>query len=498
MNVDRTYYSRCARRGKWWLVTATACLLGTFSPGFAAPQDPAVAAEELPSVLVLEDGGLLRGTLEGIDAQGKLNWLHDFSGQQVELPKSGFNEIWFDRPALASGDHDLVMLRDGTQLVGQVTSADEESLVLESQTLSTRRVDRAAVESIRMGHAHGAGKHVAGGSSLSLAEWQGAHLKGNNPYGSQVREVAGNFVFDGTYYPSVSLETKLPQKFIVTVRLDWKNHLDFRVTLGAGNEEGVSMNAPTLHMIFNERSTRLQLVPVQKRNAHVSPTTVFQKNDVDWDSEKPHGSIDFTLYVDRELQRVVAVANGELLTDYLGGALASQVVGGGDDSSICSGPWIVLQQRGTGPLRLREIEVKEWDGVVVSCNPPAKSDKPLIGLADGDLLPATFNGLHRGGSGSRTLTVTSDGKEAIELDEQMVAFVQMGAPQKDDALEGGGDVPQASEWIVELQDGSRVAADRLTYSGGAGVIRTAVADGPALDIPIAHVTRITKSAAAAD
>ncbi|QQL44034.1 hypothetical protein [Sulfuriroseicoccus oceanibius] len=480
MNVDRFYLST---RTLMTSAIAACCGIGL---ALAEPED---GQSESPSVLVLQDGGLLRGTMEGIAPDGQLNWLHDFSSQQVEFPKSAFDEIWFDRPSKPSADQDLVKLVDGTQFVGQITSVNENQLVMNSPTLGKRELERSKVESIRLGLAQGIGKHIAGGDTLSLDEWTGNHKKERNPYGSQVREVGGNFVFDGTYYPAVSMEAELPTRFVTTVQLDWRNHLDFRVTLGAGNEEGVSIDAPALHVIFSERSTRLQLVPVQKRNAHRSPTTLFQDNDVDWDSDRQRGSIELTLYVDRELQRVIAVADGKLLTDYHGGPLASQRSVSEDEASICSGSWLVLQQRGTGPLRLRKIEVREWDGVVVSYAPSADQSDSIVGLIDGDHLPGKLTAVKESSGGGRILEITQDGREPLELSEQLIAFVQMGGTEEAPAATDSG----SDGWHIELRDGSRVAAQRITYAQDAEMVQAMLKEGSSLDVPLNQITRIVKS-----
>lgn len=446
-----------------------------------------IAAETSDAALVLNDGGFLRGQLSLLESDGSVTWKHSVTGQSIEFPSGSYGDILFHALTSPSVENDLVRLHDGSLVVGTVTSLTGEKLLLKSPKLGQISLDRALINSIRLRNHASKSKLVSGGTAMSVENWQGSHQNENRPrQAAAVRDVDDRIVIDGAYYPNLNKDVPLPDQFVLSLTLDWKDHLDFRMSVGSG-EEGRAVKHSHIHAIFTSRMYRVQMVNPQGRS-NQSPRTMI---DTTFDDEATRGTKVVEIFVDRPLKRVVMVVDGEMIGDYSGTAIAPQIIENTESNSFCGGGWVTLQQRGSGAVRVSGFTVRKWDGRSLSflSDQKEKRTTDLMSFVDGDQQPVTIDKITKFSGGSRMVHITKPGGDEGEgtsiVDESFIGCLMFASDEGDETL----DHP-AARYRLHLTDGSTVTANSLSRSSSGGNFSVSLTYGRKVSLPRSAIARI--------
>lgn len=293
-----------------------------------------LAAED---VVGLSDGSTIRGTVRGIQPDGRVVVESPLSPAPLYLRGESLRSIKFE---LETGSHpghsELVRLVNGDVLPGALRGFDADAVELQTWYAGEVRVERRFVKSIDFGVTPQ--KLVYNGPN-SLAEWI------NNSNWS-FDEDSRKLVCDAS--GSLARPDILPKQFILRFRIEWESNPNFKIYFC---DDYLKRTGNADRYYFEINSAGLQLKRQTEEN---SQRWVDLANSNRRPEEFPGRFIDVEIRVDRESRLIYLYLNGEKLGRYPDPI-----------APFPAGTGIMLYSQAGGELKniISQIEIYEWDAV---------------------------------------------------------------------------------------------------------------------------------------
>lgn len=345
-----------------------AILIGTMSSGLA--DEPAMRIR-------LKDGSFASGALVATSKPGRIAWKCAGFDEAFEFDLSALSSITRienpqNEPAAVPGEKaQSLELADGTMLVGELLSMDDDWLSVRSKLLGPVKVQRRAV--LAIADAGYAGKILYSGP-FDDHRWKrlGAKEDWNFEAGALVATKSG---------AAISGHVDLPAKSQVSLSLYWKGDPNFVISFG-------TLMTSTAGKIEVASAAKLEVW--DKQLALVREVDAGADIDMLSDLSPANPRIDLSVFIDQIEGTVVACdAHGNPLKTLKVPSKKSTVR-----------PAVHVANFGQS-LTIERFEVREWDGVLSSA--AASSNAQVLDLR-GKSLPGSIAGFD---AGSRELLIKS-------------------------------------------------------------------------------------------
>lgn len=339
----------------------------------------AVAQEQTPEsdegLLELNSSDFLRGSVQKLDADGKLTWKHTLTNQEIRFNSEGIRRILFNRETKPREASDVVWLISGDRFVCRVQSiTDTEVLVASSVLGLTLRFKRSEVASVTLRDSTVSDDTILGGS-MDAADWD---VPGGRTDSSNVTFDNGKMIIGGSYWPTISRKAKFPEAFIIDTEIDWKDSLAMRFEIGA-SDDNHDVAKVSFTMEVQAESIRMQRVSISEAAKRKSYSTLANVRDIDKFTDGAR-SIHLQCYINTISGDCSVFINGKF-AGKSDGPLINPALNG----THVLGTGIHVLQKSASPTRIRSFAVKQWDGrSLPSQTRIRKMDSDHIYFEDGD------------------------------------------------------------------------------------------------------------------
>ena len=337
-------------------------------PGSGAPLDAA------GDRLVFLKGDWLHGELVSVDAaSGRVIWRHPEAREPIAFSSKSVSELRLGPRQGTAATHEsgVVRLTNGDELTGDIASVDPTNLVLSTSSAGRLMLQRSMVSEIRPG---------AGAMSVlyegpkSLDEWK---LRGGDR--GRMWELK-----DGVLSPLVpvplgrSIE-KMPDSVRIDFTVEWR-------------QQGIYFSFWFFHEKPDEpqgEAYMLNIISGQRVDLNRLRSTGGSQNlgSAEFaEGAQQRGTARFSILADRSKGNIALLVNGKMLRQWKD---SREFKGGGSS--------ITFMPQGGRELRISEIRVSKWNGIVPQGTEVA-SDSPddSVVLSNGDVMSGTLLGIAEG------------------------------------------------------------------------------------------------------
>ncbi len=302
-----------------------------------------------PQALLFRNGDLLTGQLESISPATGLRWRHTDAAASIEFQPAALAEIHLGAqlpPPANSPNFCFVRLTNGDEISGNLKSLNEQQLVLETWFAGTLTVPRPRVASVRPA---GPTPRAVFAGPDGLEGWTMGKALGGVIAAGEWHFVNGAFV--ATQPASIARDVKLPPSSSLEFDLAWQGQFALAIALYTDSLQPVRLaqtaDEPPFGGFYslqlNSYSTQLLLVkhkePVRQLGMAVIPQ-LQQTNRAR-----------IGIKTSREQKTITVFINGVLAKQWVD----TEGFGG-------QGTGIRLVHQGSGPMRLANLRISEWDG----------------------------------------------------------------------------------------------------------------------------------------
>lgn len=340
------------------------------APGGAASAAPASSAPVEPGGdrLTLMKGDWLRGELVAMDpAAGRVTWRHPDAREPIGVSAKAVAEIRLGAregtaPPRSSG---AVRLTNGDELAGDIVSVDPTNLVLETASAGRLALQRSMVAQIRPGA--GAVSVLYEGPK-SLDEWK---LRGGDR--TRMWELK-----DGVLSPLVPVPLgraidAMPDSVRIDFTVEWR-------------QQGIYFSFWFFHEKPDEpqgEAYMLNIISGQRVDLNRLRSTGGSQNlgSAEFaEGAQQRGTARFSILADRAKGNIALLVNGKMLRQWKD---SREFKGGGKS--------ITFMPQGGRELRISEIRVSKWNGIVPQgAEVAADTPDDAIVLANGDVMSGTL------------------------------------------------------------------------------------------------------------
>ncbi len=333
----------------------------------------AVAAEDR---INLKDGSTLRGTVQGIESDGKVVIDSALSPKPLLLRSEALRSVDFDvKLATPRGHPELLHLVNGDIFPGSLRALDADALELHTWYAGDISIPRRFVRAVDFGVLP---QKLVYQGPKGLEEWIN-----NDDWvfenGKLVCDTSGTIAREGI----------LPENFILRFRIEWENSPNFRIYFC---DDYLKRTGNADRYYFEVNSAGLQL----KRQTSEGDRRWFNLANSPRRPEEFQGrGIDVEIRVDRDRRLVYLYLNDEKLGRYPDPI-----------DSFPTGTGIMLQSQAGGDLKniVPRIEVYEWDAISQLRRTEGHDDPKTDAIVD-------VNGEHHSGTAVRL--EKQDGKSRL-------------------------------------------------------------------------------------
>ncbi len=332
------------------------------APASSVPVDPA------GDRLTFLKGDWLHGELVSVDpAGGRILWRHAEAREPISFSQKAVSEVRLGarQGAVAPRESGVVRLTNGDELVGDIVAVDPTNLVLSTTAAGRLTLQRSMVAEIRPG---------AGSLSVlyegpkSLDEWK---LRGGDR--SRMWELK-----DGVLSPLVpvplgrSIDT-MPESVRIDFTVEWRQQgIYFSFWFFHEKPDEPQGEAYMLNIISGQR------VDLNRLRATGGSQNLGSAEFAEGSQQR--GTARFSILADRAKGNIALLVNGKMLRQWKD---SREFKGGGKS--------ITFMPQGGRELRISEIRVSKWNGIVPQGTETA-TDTPddSIMLSNGDVMSGTL------------------------------------------------------------------------------------------------------------
>lgn len=384
---------------------------------------PAQSEKATADLLRFENGDSLHGKFLGMK-DSEIRWRHSEARETINLKTIKLRRVAFNggrsRKTLRSPS--FVHLQGGDRIPGTIISLDREKLVLETEFAGTTTIPREFISQVSP-NPHGGAVHYIG--PFSEEDWtviepkpepeeaEGGEQKAEekeaapDPDAVPEEKTEGPWVFSGGAYYSngqlpIAIDTNAPGKTRIRFTLAWRNRLNaaiaFHATLkqpevpaaeeGADDDEKEG-KAP--RPVIRERAGTAgfaytyghsYVLTIYSNYAQIYRCGFNEDGEADMKRLsnssanlrlEETGQAEFELRCDREAGTITLFANGRYISQWKDGL--GYVATGSHLAFAC--------QSGTSRLRVSDVVVTSWNGMIDSAQSMEADNRDIILLTNG-------------------------------------------------------------------------------------------------------------------
>ena len=307
------------------------------------------ASASTPQAILFRNGDLLTGQLESISPTNGLRWRHTDAAAAIEFQPAALAEIHLGAqspPPANSPNFCFVRLTNGDELSGNLKSLDEQQLVLETWFAGTLTVPRPRVASVRPA---GPTPRAVFAGPDGIEGWTMGKALGGVIAGGEWHFVNGAFV--ATQPASIARDVKLPPSSSLEFDLAWQGQFTLAIALYTDSLQPVRLaqtaDEPPFGGFYslqlNSYSTQLLLVKHKEAVRQLGMAVIPQLQQTN--------RARIAIKTSREQKTISVLINGVLAKQWVD----TEGFGG-------QGTGIRLVHQGSGPMRLANLRISEWDG----------------------------------------------------------------------------------------------------------------------------------------
>jgi hypothetical protein len=325
---------------------------------FNAPTQPVqktvFAKPASQSLLLFRNGDLLYGNLQSIDSHGTVLWQHPDTTKPIDFRRDSIARIDFPAPADSRAVSDnacRVLLANGNLLEGNLLSCNPQILTLQTVYAGNLNIPRPALQSLVFPpHLPGVFDGITG-----LDGWtQGAAVA------AFVTETGHWTYRNSAFYTdkpaSIARDLKLPDTARIQFDLAWKGGLNFAVALYTDSLQPLLLtakdDAPNFGGFYSLRflnSAFIDLWPVKKREPVRELGQLFLPSL----NNKTHMRVD--LRISKSQHKIALFLDDTPVKEWVD-----------PEGFIGEGTGMRFVQNSTAPLKLSNLRVTQWDGVLAN------------------------------------------------------------------------------------------------------------------------------------
>ena len=307
------------------------------------------ASASTPHALLFRNGDLLTGQLESISPTTGLRWRHTDAAAAIEFQPAALAEIHLGAqspPPANSPNFCYVRLTNGDELSGDLKSLDEQQVVVETWFAGTLTLPRARVASVRPA---GPTPRAVFAGPDGLEGWTMGKALGGVIAAGEWHFVNGAFV--ATQPASIARDVKLPPSSSLEFDLAWQGQFALAIALYTDSLQPVRLaqtaDEPPFGGFYslqlNSYSTQLLLVKHKEAVRQLGMAVIPQLQQTN--------RARIGIKTSREQKTITVFINGVVAKQWVD----TEGFGG-------QGTGIRLVHQGSGPMRLANLRVSEWDG----------------------------------------------------------------------------------------------------------------------------------------
>ncbi|MBI2926952.1 MAG: hypothetical protein HYY24_14755 [Verrucomicrobia bacterium] len=299
--------------------------------------------------MLFENGDLLYGTLQSIDAQNGIRWLHPDAQGPIDFLPDHAREIQLrpqTQPSTPSSSACKVQLTNQDELEGDLVSVDAEKIVLTTWFGGELTIARSMAQVLIPIPAIRA--PVFSGPT-GLEDWTIGQVKTLGDRTGEWRYKNGAFY--AAQAASIARDIKLPEVASLQFDLAWKGMLNLALALYTDYMQPISLankeTEPPFSAFYSMQinSFSVNLLPVKqdgplKSLGQISVAAFSRKNDAR-----------IEIRVDKARRLVALMVDGVLVKQWVD-----------PEDYTGKGTGIRLVHQGQGALKLSNLRVSEWDG----------------------------------------------------------------------------------------------------------------------------------------
>jgi hypothetical protein len=296
----------------------------------AGPQETGEVKKTKVDDLKFIKGDYFTGNLVSYNEKG-LTWSHPDAASEILFKTTNLDQMSFGHIPVSlrrSGVTDITLTNDD-KLFGIIDELNDEYLILDTWYAGKLKLERAMIKAIHSGG--GENKAIFEGPN-SLAEWQVSN-RGSWAF-------KDGYLYNTRQYGGVGKDVKLPDKSNLEFTISWKNRLNFQVHFYTDRVHSTGGNC--YQLVIQNRYCNIQRYSNHEGSDQLGSfnlSTLGNKFKISIRTDKEQKSI--LILID---DKVVKQINDE-------GNFAGKGTG-------------VLFSSNQGDIRLSDIKISEWNGVV--------------------------------------------------------------------------------------------------------------------------------------
>ncbi len=343
--------------------TAGAAAANGSARGGAEPAPSSKIATNVVDRLTLTSGEWVLGQCLGIAPdRGIVIWAHPLAAVPWELRSTGIREIQFgrrDELRTRPQEHAFVRLTNGDQLLGELEFIDSTQLVIRCTGVGRLRIPRGMVSEIV---AASANEEVLYEGPNDLAEWS---VRGD---AQRQWEVHDGALIPLNPSPIGLVVRDAGDRLKIQFTMEWQGFPSYlNLWFFHDRPEGPSGDGYMMNIMAGQR---VELMRISARGGARNLGTVELSGIT-----RPRGQMTFTILADRKSGVVALCENRQLLKEWKD---TTPFEGRGTAVSFMS--------QGGGMVKISNIRLARWNGLLPVAREMRKRDADTILLANGDVL----------------------------------------------------------------------------------------------------------------
>ena len=354
------------------------------------------------------NGDILYGKLLAIQPGGLVRWQHQDALEPIDFRLDCIAQIDFaSRPAVVAPAHDScrVSCLNGDSLDGDLTEADRDSVTLETRHAGKLKVMRKALQSVVLSPR----EPVVFAGIDGLEGWTQGNSQLLNLPAQAFSGTSGQWLYrNGAFYAdksaSIARDLKLPDVADIQFDLAWKGALNLAVALYTDSLQPIALaqkeEGPDFGGFYSLRFTytvTIGLTPIRKKDP------IRSLGDLIVPSLNQKDRLHVDVRVSKPEHRVFLYFDGALIKEW-------------NDTNGFAGQGTgvrFVQQSMGGTLKLSNLRVSKWNGVLEPAPVPTDGSHDTITLESGSKKSCDIEAITNG----QVTLKSSSGAEQIPLSQ---------------------------------------------------------------------------------
>lgn len=356
--------------------------------------------------LVFRNGDILYGKLLAIPAHGPVRWQHPDAAEPIDFKPESIAQIDFSghkASPVSANDSCRVSCVNGDSIEGDLVSGDRETVTLETRYAGKLKVARKALQSLALTpHEPVVFAGIDGMEGWTQGSSQSYNLPAQPFAGTTGEWAYRNGAFYADKSASIARDLKLPDVADIQFDLAWKGPLNLAIALYTDSLQPIALAqkeaGPDFGGFYSLRFTytvTIGLTPIRKKDP------IRSLGDLIVPSLNQKDRLHVDVRVSKPAHRVFLYFDGALIKEW-------------NDTNGFAGEGTgvrFVQQGMSGLLKLSNLRVTQWNGILEPASPPTDGSHDMVSLESGTKISGEIESISNGQVEVKTAT----GSEQVSL-----------------------------------------------------------------------------------